>query len=436
MLTTTWTLTIDQQKHTVCLKQSILGTRREVWVDGSRVPLKKKNALYGSRDFITIDGREFEVDILTDGWRYFRYLMDGAIPILSDKDIKAGKSTADLLRQPLLRDLPFWNDLSRILGLPYQSIRDVLWPYRHRLLGLRSGYLVVVQKTIMDQNKMGWYVLVHHEYPPSPETGLKIRSDPRIAVLLEKHKKRDRMIESGEGFSAIILPEVKNETASELAVRVQSFLSAVSGYARPLPEGVCENPGCAHPDSGAPRWIMMDGNPRYLCPGCISEIPAWGQQAEEAYTGAPGNLAQGLLVGVGAALLVAVLVAAFALLLPDVIGLLALMAFPYINYEMNRAGAKPSPLNQAVTVLLSVASITMGVWFARFLDAIRIDSPLSIGTLIAEGRKLIAEPRALTGIVFITLIGATMYLLPLLIQQRKQKAQAFHPEVEEIQGIV
>lgn len=426
-----WTISEDNTRHVIRLHHTSLGGRREIWVDDRLAEQGKKLFDSGSRHFLNIDGKDYELDIVTNGVTFSYYLLHNGHPIPSDEQKNKGVNPQDLIKNHYLNDLPYWHDLGNILNLSYVPNRNTAWAWRNRLIGSKQGYIVIVEKGMLQStNQLTWNVLIHHAAPLSPEAGDKIRSDARISPLFGKVKSAKRAFVHTVDYTLISLPVNKTETASELAARIQTFISVVSMYTPPVKKDVCENQECKQPLGIENQLILINGMPRFICQKCIKEIPEYGKQAEKAYQSTPDNILPGFIVGVGIAALGAMIWTALAFLFDLIIAALAGGILMVIVRGMDQAGTKRSGRSLALAVFLTIISVTLGTFASVFIIFVRQGSPILPDTLFQAFDAMIRDTRMLMLAYFFTLLGAGPFLWSIWVQQKIFYAQAFKPEVE------
>src|SRR5512133_831747 len=119
MATTTWNFTLENRPHTVCLRRGTISGKREVWLDGVLIERGRQLFDAGSRHTFAIDGQPFEASVATNGLSFSYFLLQGGVPLPSERDRQKGRSSEDLLKNFYLRDMILWNELSRLLGISY-----------------------------------------------------------------------------------------------------------------------------------------------------------------------------------------------------------------------------------------------------------------------------------------------------------------------------
>lgn len=434
MPTTTWSIVSKAGKqHTIRLEHGYFSGKREITVDQNVVAKGKQLIDGGSRHTLIVDDTVYEVIIHTNGATFSYFLCQEGVPIPSDKQRAAGKTTEDIYKKRIFRDLPLWVEVGRTLGLRYKPIDFLLWPYRHQLIGLwRETFIVIRAGAQPKTGKPGYTVMVRHAPFTSKEQLDRIQADPRVKSAHGRLDKHPGDLGFDNNASIIFLPKVRNETATELTARIQSFVSAVCFHTAPLTVDVCENEPFRHCSGRNPEWVMVNHTPYYLCPECLNEVPNWGKEAEKEYRASPNNLLPGLLAGFGVALLGAIVWAAFGLLLDIMAAVAAYLIFVSVFVVMRKVGAKVTLLSVLGAVLLTFFSVTLGHSFLTFLALLREGLPVSAGTLSATFESVIQSPRMLFMPYFFTFLGAAPSLWSVIGQHRASLQNVFKPQVERL----
>jgi hypothetical protein len=427
----TWIIPIAAHEYTLRLNHGTLSGRRQVWVDGTLVLDERKLVDAGSWHAIRIGETEIDLLIVTNGWNFRYYLFQGERPLLSDDDLRRGRTVDQTLKDHRLGLLLFWRQLGHVLGLSFLPQRQHGLNLGQRLIGLLGGHLVVIQAGMLaGTTRPGYSVYARHAPPLFQENTTQARADPRLVQLLGNlHKSRDVFSSSASG-SVIFLPLVNNEGPIELAARVRTFLQVIATYFNPPPLDRCEGEACSQQFASQRRLVLVNGNLLSLCPDCLAKIPGWGEKNHQHYRQAPGNLLPGILVGVGVALVGAVLWAAVAFLLDALAAFVSMLILVWIVKAMDKVETKHTATSLALAALLTLLSVTVGNSFSIFLFEIRHGFPINLRTLLQAWAALWAEPRLLWLSYFFTLLGAGSFLWSIWSRRQNYLNRAFKPEVE------
>lgn len=429
----TWTVDVENTMHVIRLRHTWLGGRRTIWVDDQLVEQEKKLLDYGSFHFLKIDNAVFELRITTNGITYFYFLLQNGLPIPSDRQKQKGIQTQDLQNHRHLGNQSYWNDLGNALNLSYFPNPNAALAWQNRLIGSMHGYIVVVQQTLFSRsNRLTCVILVHHARPLASDAGTRIRSDHRITELLANMKHTREAFEHTPSQTWIYLPIIKRETAEALAQRIRTFLSVVFMHTPPPREDLCESPECKQRLGTENDLVLVNGVPVFLCQDCINEIPEQGKRAEKEYRSAPNNFLPGLVVGIGIALLGAMIWAAMAILLDIVAAVISAVILVWILREMDRAGTKRSGRSLALAVLLTIISVTLGSIATLFFVYIRQGAPISPETILYSFNTTFQRGSILGLAYFFTLLGAAPVLWSIWSQQKGGLSQSFTPYVETV----
>lgn len=431
MTTTRWTLTINNQLHTIRLEHGYWSGKREIYVDEKQV--ERNRMLYdsGSIHCLDIDRQPIHLYITTNGIT-FNYLLTKGLEIIpSDHDLRAGRSAEKLLNSKHFWDLLIWRELSKRLELPYSIDTKMPWPYRHRLIGMFGGYLVKITPGQLAQSlKNGFEVLIHYAPLKRPEQIELIANDDRIPALLGQLNKQLKEIFSvQEKFASIFLPFERNETPADIAQKIQQFIAVVSRYAPRLEEDCCDSPDCRSHGTSPIQLVLFNRLPYFLCQDCIDQLPERVRQGEEEFRQAPNNLLPGLLAGVSASILGAVLMVGFALFLTPFVWPFSLIIMPAIVYLMHKVEVKVSWKMLLMSAGLAVLSIVLGYIFTALLFMIRAGYPITITTFIQSGQNLLQD----TGIkstFFLTGLVIALYFYCQWITMRNKLRASFNLQVE------
>lgn len=431
MPTITWELKNTREPHTIHLNHHTYTGLREISVDGVRIERKRSVIDHGSRHFIQIEGEEYELVISTNGVTFAYFLVEDQQPIPSIEDLYRGKNAAKLLKSRYLKDIPFWQDLSRQLHLPYLPKRDDLWAYRHRLLGFIDGYLVLFQKNFVPET---WLVVVRHQQMLPDGAGAKIHSDTRIQELLGRSKKSKEMFYHAPDLTLIRLPIIKKETPEMLAQRVRTFLAVVSEQARPLPEGMCENQQCTRRFTTDRKLVLVNGMPRLFCPECTAAVPEWGQRTQADYQKAPDNLLSGIIVGSGVALVCALLWAVLGIWAARVTLAVPIITFSWTVRQMDKVGTKRTLRSLTVALILAMISVVLGHLATVFLIQMRIGYPISVATLIRSITLLIDDPGLPIVALIFTVFLSGLEFWNVWRATKDQLSDVFSPAMDVLPG--
>lgn len=429
-----WSVNTNYRIHQVKLYHSLLGTQLKIWIDNQPIDKSQSLIYYGGRYHLNIDDQTFELVILTNGFKYFYFLLHNDRPIPSDKEITRGISADDLFKSSYLSDLSFWKSLADYLNLNYIPNPEAAWRLRHRLIGTWKGYPILIQRGLRyDIRKTVWYVLVRYYDHGSTDSANRIATDERVNQLLGGKVKS--LLQAGQGFALITMPVRKRESPSELAERIKTFFSVVATYTSPIPQDYCEGKECRRIAGQERRLVLVNGNPLILCQDCISKIPEWGKKSEEAYHKAPNNLLPGLIAGFGAAFLGAMVWVAIGFLFDLIAAALAAFILVSILKAMDQVATKRSKTSLSIASGLTILSVTAGQYGQLLLLLFRQGMPLSGELFNTIWRVLFASPSVLYLAYFFTLLGAGVSLWQILSQQKSYFRQAFQPDVEVIHGV-
>ncbi len=433
MPTTTWSIVSKAGKqHAIRLEHGHFSGKREITVDQNVVAKGKQLIDGGSRHLFPVDDSQVEVVIFTNGMTFQYYLLFEGSPVPSDEQKKKGISTADLLKNKFFHDLPIWQELSRYLGLSYKSRAGTIWDYRHYIIGLRSGYMVQIQKGMHSRTqRQVWVVLVRHAPYESPEQVDRIRSNQGIKAAQQGLKKFKDDLGFADTYTYIYLAIKPEETAFEISNRIQAFFQAVSMHTRPIPDGVCENDQCKRTSGELPEWFLLNGVPYYWCQDCISQLPDRLQASEQAYQQAPQNLLPGLLAGFGVALLGAVLWAALGILMGA--GLISTFVVLFLIVGVfQKVGTKTSLSSVVATMFFAFFSTTLGQCLFVLLLFLRQGFPISALT-IAEAFATAISDRSTMSTSYLFAFFGLIYILWLWISgHRSALKHNFHPSIEKL----
>jgi hypothetical protein len=435
MATITWTVNIETTQHTVRLVHHTIDGKREIWVDQTLVEQGRKIVDYGSRHFLSIQGAEYELVVVTNGLTFAYYLLKDDRPIPSDQDRLKGKTAEDLLQTRYLRDLPFWQDLGDKLNLLNLPDHEADWVFRNRLIGLLKGYVILVDKRFLPgTTRLVWFVIVRHAHLRSTGSGTPMRSDSRILLLLGNLKKSRTAFESESDYTVIYMPYDKKETPAGLVVKVQTLLSVVAEHALPLVEDTCENSECKQPFTQDRKLILINGMPRLLCQDCIADIPGWGQKIEKQYKNAPNRLLAGLLAGTGAAILGAMIWAAVTIFIHRFFALIGpFILFGVIVWAMDKVRTKRTLFSLLICIVLTFLSINLGYLTINFGILLQRSYSPSWETVYTAWGTMLAKPATLRIAYLLTFLFTVFYLFN-LAGQRKYLSGYFKPIVEVLPG--
>jgi hypothetical protein len=431
MSTITWTLNLDHTRHHLRLEHGYGLGKRRIFLDGVLLESGRKLFDSGSRHFFTIGNEEFELCIVSTGFRFWFFLFQQGIPIPSDRDRKEGKTSRSLLDLGILHDQKMINELSRHLKLAYLPQKDASWLFRLRLAGKLREHFVTVQKGLLpDSAQEGWSVLVRHAPSHPEDTRQKLLADPRLADLLGKFKKSQLAFEHCPDYTWALLPFIKKEAPAGLAERVLSFVNLVREQTRPVETGLCENQDCPDRFGDGRRLIFINGLPLMYCEPCIARIPGQARESEELFHQAPHHLLSGWIAGLGVALAGALVWAAIALLLDRIAAVVGALIVVWIGRVMDRLGIKPSPWSLASTALLGLFSVFLGNLAAVFLNLLRHGFPPGIPTLALSWATLLENRELLWLSFFFTLLGGSAYIYSYWSKNKEVQSYIFSPKVE------
>jgi hypothetical protein len=437
MATTTWTLTTEGTKHTVRLVHSFWSGKRDIWLDGTRIIQKKIRIDYGLRHFFTIEGDEYEL-VIAGGLTSFSYfLLNQNAPIPSDKEMGKGVIPTDLLQARPLKDIPFWMELGRKLGLNYHGNKNADFFLRHRLVGIIDGYLILFTHGILSEpTREGWSLVIRHSPPSSSEMLKKLRQDPRLKQILARMKPTDRVLDGNADYTWIFLPVVKQETPAQLAARVSAFQNCVAEWARPLPEMTCENKKCRQPQVKDRLLALINGFPSFLCKDCVDSLPQKFEESKKTYEKSPNLLLPGALAALGVSILGSVIIACITALIDLSIMLGIFLCFANLHI-MDFIGTKRSKRSLAIAEGLALVGITLGEFLILFLVGVRYGVPISLQSLLQSWTLLFSTGPALSALVLsyiFSLAYSGFYFVQLLRVQRTHLSRVFSPTVEIIPG--
>lgn len=407
MPTKTWSVYTNGAQHKITLKHGYFSGKREIFIDGTLVHTSRQPVDYGSRHYFDLEGIQLELSILTNGITFTYYLIQEGVPQPTDAERQAGKTSTDLVHQAALVDLTFWQELARHLGLRYRAVDGAAWQQRHELFGMRQGYFTVVRAAFQAGSfKPGYRVTVRHEPLDTPEQVERLRADERIHSAHGNLKKSPNDLRSTEGFTQLFLPAQRGGTASDVAMRIQTFISAIFTHTRPLALETCENPDCPRLPDQQPEWTSINGIPRYLCAACFSSDTPWTESDELFIANTPRSLRAGLLVALATALLGAVVWAFIGFTFDLIASLTAFLILGAMLWLMRQVGTRMNFASILLAGLLTIFSVTLGQVLIFLMFVIRDGAPLSLLSFGYAASAILGDLSSLTDAYLMTALGA------------------------------
>jgi hypothetical protein len=379
-----WEVVVGEQVHTVRLVHGYWSGKREIWVDGELVERGRKIFDSGSRHFFTIGDQEFEAAILTNGVTVNYFLLQEGNPVLSEKEKATGKKAEDLLNTRYLRDTAFWQELAQRLNMSYVSSRNADWVYRHSLIGLQDGYLIVIGSSIdLRGFKPIWVILIRHGAPLSPEGSVS-----RINEQLESLNYVHDASGSDQDYTSVSLTRAdKTETPETLAVRVNEVFGLIKENFPPLPDNLCDDPECPNKLVRERRLVFVNGFPRLLCEQSIRSIGDQAEIARQEFDRLPAHTERSLIMGARAALIMA-------------------LCWPLINF-VNRIPKIGIVLGLLIMIVLAGYLTWIGIYKAMTLIKLRPNGIFWLGLI------LLSESSVLLGMLLYAVTGKVLEGHPL-----------------------
>ena len=431
----TWEIVLDGQSHFVQLNHGTFTSKHEVYLDGQLVAHSRHVMDVGSQHAFAIGQHQCEVHVVSNGFQYRYLLFVDNVPHLAREDSRKERER-DKLTQRGIDAYQYWRDLGRLLGLKYAPNPESTDPLRQRLLGEHKGHLVLAQLSAeKERYSAGVGVLMRYRAMDDvPALRREIMTDPVIDRLLGKEKTWRCTIESNVAHCVFPYRPLK-VAAEQVASQVSEWIEAISHCTRPAQLDHCESDNC--PDRNAPvQIVLVNGFPMLLCAQCVTKIPSWGEELQQAYHVAPGGLAKGFVGGMGVALLGAIVWAAVAVGFNAIAAVISAVVFIGSVKLMDRVGVKRSGWSLVLAAILTVLSAVLGVYLTLAWDAAS-ELPQGVmlsnlsGVLTAAWQAL-GHTRLLWQAVGFSLLGGIPLWLWMWWEQRRHYSRMFRPEVEVI----
>jgi hypothetical protein len=262
----------------------------------------------------------------------------------------------------------------------------------------------------------------------------QIMADPVVDRILGKEKTWRCTID--DNFAHCVFPYRPLKVGAEqIFNQISEWIEVINRYNRPEQLVRCEGDDC--PDREAPiQVVLVNGYPLLLCSQCVTKIPGWGEDLQQAYQTAPTNLSKGLLAGLGAALFGAIIWAAVAVGFSAIAAVISAVVFIGIVKLMDRIGVKRSRSSLMSAAMLTVLSAVLGTYLALAWDAVNeLSQGLSINSLsiiMTTAWQNLWATRLLGRSIVVCLLTVVPFLLWTWWEQRKHYAQIFRPVVEVI----
>ncbi|HNT23570.1 MAG TPA: hypothetical protein PKM21_04350 [Anaerolineales bacterium] len=438
MATRTWEINLEGKPHTIRILHGTISGKQELWVDDQLMVTKRSLINYGFYHVFSIEGHFCEVGITTNGLTFFDYYL------LVDQQLiehpKTGRQSRRIIRSALAENT-YWQALEKELGLSYFPKSGEIGRWQRRLVGRLNGYLIAVQYVEMSQARQGM-ICVHVRCAPLANfkaTEREIRQSEILKPLLRALLAKNGLILNIQinGIEIILPYRPTKETAIETATKIRMILSEVSRFIRPTPEHICEGPDCKMKFGQPLQLVLVNGVPQFLCPGCITEIPATLKRVQAEYDRAPSGLLKGTLVG----LLVVILTGFLSTLVwrfsGQIATLILIMLPAILVIVMKKVGAKRSHILFLVAGFLGVLGIIFGIFLNTLQHLIEKHAAVfSLADFLTAWRLTFQPPRSWIGSVVVSLLYFATFWFSFWMGQRRYNSMIKNPRIEVMKDVL
>jgi hypothetical protein len=219
------------------------------------------------------------------------------------------------------------------------------------VIGARDGYVIVIGFNRSDK-AANVAILLRFKKLEQPElVKAAIAENPTLSS-----KKKGRLAQVGNDF---LRWEWKysfaKPKAEEVAGLVDTLRNAIKQTA-PGFAGRCEHCG----NVSTPSLTLMNGIPIYICAGCQEEVHHELDQAAMAYEAIEPNYPNGLVLGIGAALLGGIAWGVVAYAINRIFLYGAILIGYFVAAGVIKGTKKVTPFGQVIVPILTVASVLFG----------------------------------------------------------------------------
>ena len=432
MTTTKWTFSVEDEPHEVILKFGLI-PGRQIWLDGILINKGRRLLETGSEYHFAIDSHQAELGIVSTSTGYEYYLrIDGQFVFPdNDKRKEIGKRT-----EAKFKIRQAWLDLGEKFGLEYLPVSSRPFMLQHRLVGYIENFLMTLgvgSKQIGDNSVPVIYLLFRH-LSLDDEKIKEIKNNKEILESLKKADIRADWFEVHTHFTILsISPGLKKIGDFVMAERLLSVIPIFSKYLKPSMTDRCERTECKSPYYSDLKLIFFNGIPGAMCQDCFDNVDSIGQKAQEEYKNLPNNLAKGVLYGLAAALLGAIVWALVFIFMDRIGAIFAVLIFFLVVKAMDYAKTKRTIVSLLLAGLLSMMGSILGSYIGLLGYLVKEKGEvLNLDLLTWLARRMIEEPKLINETILFSLIGLVPYLFLTWNATRRGLKQIFKPDAEVI----
>lgn len=429
-----WVFDINNKKHEIILKFGFL-SGRQILLDGNLVNSGRNPFERGSEFQISVDDKKVDLGIVSTAIGYEYYLcIDNEI--VFPVDAKSNKISKAISK--IFEERRKWEELGVEYGIEYYPLSNAPLAFRHRLIGYFQGFLVVIgigSRKVGEYTTPGLYIQIRHALLDDEKTK-EIKGSENIKRILKEMRIPADWLEIRTEFSSLFIAlGAKKKSEIELVEELFSFFYIFSPYLKPVFSRKCEGVECRSPLYQDLTLTLINGVPFSMCDECIGRIDEIARKAEEEYRNRPPNLLKGILYGVVATFLGAIIWALIFIFLDSIGAVFAVFTFFIVVKAMDYAQTKRTFISLVIASVLSFVGSIAGTYIGvvgYLLKEGQIE--LTLSELFELAKFLFEEPELLNQTIMFSLIGLVPYFFITWNENRKNLKSFFKPDVELVKG--